>query len=446
MNLCPSCSNPLEATTGTHTWTCPGCQSLFTPCFSCGAVTSRWDGELRTCHNAACLFHHRALRQCTNCDEWSVPVGVEGPCCQNPQCATATWSHDPNQNDLALSVPPVPAPPRRVLPIDTLLDHIAQQSHFEERYDLKECVFTGGMGEVWRAYDRLLGREVAIKLTRPEFADNTFARAQFVKEAHVAGRLLHPNVLPVFDLGVNRQRRTYFTMRFVSGASLRSSLDAVALACATNLVEFPLQRVVVAFLRACHGVDFAHQHGVLHLDLKPDNVLVSGFHEVFVIDWGLARVENDSDSERLLDLFSVADTVVDQDRVRIIGTPGYMAPEQARGEFNSFRPATDVFGLGGILYHILHGAPPYRPADARDPRHVLQAAMEPQKIGKIRYGILPRGERIRPQVRDALEALETICIKALQRDPGQRYPCVEDLIIDLNEWLGQTGDTARAKV
>src|SRR5262249_23559860 len=128
-------------------------------------------------------------------------------------------------------------------------------------------------------------------------------RGQFLKEARIAGRLLHPNVLPVFDVGVNRRQELYYTMRLVRGASLRRSLDAVGTGCATNLVSFPLDKVVRAFQRACQGVDYAHLNNVLHLDLKPDNILVSGFDEVFVIDWGLARADEEDDTERLVDLY-----------------------------------------------------------------------------------------------------------------------------------------------
>jgi serine/threonine protein kinase len=171
--------------------------------------------------------------------------------------------------------------------VEQLLGHIAGQSHFEERYILLEELARGGMGQIHRAYDQILRREVAIKLMHERdggSSDSAAIRGQFLKEARVGGRLLHPNILAVFDLGVNRAGRMYYTMRLVDGASLQNCLDAVDKGVVTKLVSYPLRRIVEQFVGACQGVDYAHQQGVLHLDLKPLNILVSGFNEVFVID------------------------------------------------------------------------------------------------------------------------------------------------------------------
>jgi serine/threonine-protein kinase len=348
-----------------------------------------------------------------------------------------------------VAAPPTPLISTHASPfpdINELLDRIAAQSHFEERYDLKDRIFQGRMGEIWHAFDRLLGREVAVKLARPDRADSRELRGQFLKEAKAGSRLLHPNILPVFDLGVNRQRAAYFTMRFVQGASLRKSLDALATACNANLVSLPLVSLVEMFNRACQGIDFAHQRGVLHLDLKPDNILVSAFSEVFVIDWGLARVDDQDDSDRLIDLYHGQDSenlssitatgMMVPGGNRAIGTPGYMAPEQAQGAFRSYGPATDVFGLGGILYYILYGTPPTAPRGT-DPVALLNALSQPQRAGKLRLGLLPRGVRINPKTHASIRDLERICLKTLERDPSQRYASVNDLIIELNEWLSQ---------
>jgi serine/threonine-protein kinase len=325
--------------------------------------------------------------------------------------------------------------------IDALLERIASQSHYEDRYALRERLFAGGMGAVYSAFDRILRREIAIKLMQPGAATTPAGRGQFLKEARVAGRLLHPNVLPVFDVGVNRRKELYYTMRLVRGASLRRSLDAVATGCATNLVSFPLGRVVGAFQRVCQGIDFAHQNRVLHLDLKPDNVLVSGFNEVFVIDWGLARVDDEDDTERLIDLYRNRDVDVATTGVfeggggHVIGTVAYMAPEQAHGNYQAFSPATDIYGLGGILYYILYDAPPNQSSGPGGWGELFASITQPKKPGKLRAGILPRGERVRKELRDALADLERICLKALAPEPCDRYATAEDLIIELNEWL-----------
>jgi hypothetical protein len=170
--------------------------------------------------------------------------------------------------------------------VETLLGQIAAQSHFEERYELRGTLARGGMGEIFRAYDRILRREVAIKMMRESQGSAAPAiRGQFLKEARVGGRLLHPHILAVFDLGVNRSGQIYYTIRLVDGASLQHCLNSLDKGVATKFISYPLRKIVEALVRACQGVDYAHQNGVIHLDLKPQNILVSGFNEVFVIDW-----------------------------------------------------------------------------------------------------------------------------------------------------------------
>jgi serine/threonine-protein kinase len=328
--------------------------------------------------------------------------------------------------------------------VEQLLGHIAGQSHFEERYILLDELARGGMGQIHRAYDQILRREVAIKLMheRDGGSSNSAAiRGQFLKEARVGGRLLHPNILAVFDLGVNQAGRMYYTMRLVDGASLQNCLDAVDKGVVTKLVSYPLRRIVEQFVGACQGVDYAHQQGVLHLDLKPLNILVSGFNEVFVIDWGLARVDEVDDTERLVDLYRIGTTNHESDCAtgvfgeRVVGTPGYMSPEQARGAVATFDPATDVYALGGILHFILYGVAPNR---GRDVHEVMRASSERKQRGKLRSGILPRGQRVRKEAKAALEALEAICLKALEPEQRERYPSVEEMIVELSEWLSAT--------
>ncbi len=439
MTPCPQCGTALEPATLASDWLCPGCQARFATCFRCQAVSSLVDAGRHTCLSPSCAAAGQAMALCPTCLQWSMTApSPSGTClCINPACP-------PTQGPGPTEPYVPPGETAEADPIDALLDRIAAQSHFEERYELGEQVFGGGMGEVWRAFDRVLRRTVAIKMARAGGEATPALRGQFLKEAHVGGRLLHPNVLPVFDLGVNRRRQIYFTMRFVQGASLRRSLDAVATACATNLVAFPLVRLVEVFVQACRGIDFAHQHGVVHLDLKPDNVLVSGFNEVFVIDWGLARVDDRDDMSRLIDLYhgqggravdSATREVIGPGGGVVVGTPGYMAPEQAHGESARFGPATDVYGLGGILYHLLYGRPPNQPEDQADLAAVLQVIEQPPRRGCLCQGILPKGRRVRPDVLAALDALEQLGLKALARDPRERFASADDLIIEVNEWL-----------
>jgi len=328
--------------------------------------------------------------------------------------------------------------------VAALLQGIASQSHFEERYQLRGVLDRGGMGEIYRAYDLILRREVAVKMMREGLGRGhatSAVRAQFLKEARVGGRLLHPNVLAVFDLGVNRQSQIYYTMRLVNGASLHECLRSLSHGVATRMIQFPLRRLVETFAGACRGVAYAHEHGILHLDLKPQNVLVSGFEEVFVIDWGLARVDNEDDSELLADLYrqrSVPGSTASHTCAmggHVVGTPAYMAPEQVAGDASAFTPATDVFGLGGILYFMLYGAAPNQGESAWD---MMAAASRPKQAGRLREGILPQARRIPNALTRALNGLQDICLKSLQPQPADRYGDVNQLLIDIHEWLAES--------
>lgn len=324
--------------------------------------------------------------------------------------------------------------------VERLLSRIASQSHFEERYQILSAMDRGGMGVIRRAFDHILRREVAIKMMHDGIESSVAVRGQFLKEARIGARLLHPHILPVFDLGVNKAGQIYYTMRLVDGASLGDCLLSLDKAVGTKLVAYPLRKIVQALVRACHGVDYAHQNRVLHLDLKPQNILVSGFDEVFVIDWGLAKDGDVDDTDILVDLYrnrsaayeTTTRTGVGGDRV--IGTPAYMAPEQVTGNYKSFDPTTDVYALGGILYYILYGK---HPNEGRTAVETMAAIQKPKKRGTLRQGILPRGQRVRKEVREAIDALESICLNALEVDREKRHQDAEKLIVDLNEWLSK---------
>lgn len=366
--------------------------------------------------------------RCPACGRW---YGATNPVARNTADAD-----DPTGPPVA---PPDTAAGDDADRVRELLSRIARQSHFEERYEVHGELASGGMGSVLRASDRILRRQVAIKMMRSgleEHADDAI-RGQFLKEARVGGRLLHPNILPVFDLGVNQQHQIYYSMRLVDGVNLRSCLADLSSGVATRFIDFPFRRLIDTICGICQGVDFAHQNRILHLDLKPNNVLVSGFSEVFVIDRGLARVDDEDDTERLLDLYRGATGSSELTATgvgangRVVGTPAYMSPEQARGLIASYCPATDVYGLGGILYFILYSLPPNGTGST------LQMVAEstlPKSRRPLRTGIIPRGRRIPKSHVDGIAALEDICLKALSPEPKDRYPDADAMLVELNEW------------
>lgn len=217
------------------------------------------------------------------------------------------------------------------------------------RYSLGTRIGQGGMGDVFQARDLVLNRDVAVKLFREG------CETQFRSEAQITARLQHPNIPPVHDLGTTPDGRPFLAMKLVAGQTLL-----------TGLRNRPADRsdmpeLIAAFGRVCQAVGFAHSLGIIHRDLKPANVMLGAFGEVQVMDWGLARDERATDAKSLPGSHSSAlETRVGQ----AMGTPGYMAPEQARGE--SAGPPSDVFALGAMLLQILTGSLPFGSKDAAE--------------------------------------------------------------------------------
>jgi serine/threonine protein kinase len=211
-----------------------------------------------------------------------------------------------------------------------------------DRYEVLEPIGQGGMGTVYRTRDRALEREVALKVLRAEVAAPGWA-GRLEREARILARLEHPGVVPVHDVGTLADGRIYYLMKLVRGQRLDEFAGTVSLA-----------EVLRAFLRVCETVGFAHAHGVVHRDLKPSNIMVGAFGEVLVLDWGIARVagalEESAPSEGApRPPAASGDTAPGT----VLGTPGFMAPEQALGAVHLVTERTDVFALGAILRAVV---------------------------------------------------------------------------------------------
>jgi serine/threonine protein kinase len=255
------------------------------------------------------------------------------------------------------------------------------------RYSIVEEIGRGGMGSVYLAIDEDLGREVAVKI--PNGTPGAALERRLRAEARVLARLEHPGIVPVHDVGRLEDGRLFYVMKRVRGRTLREHLADVP-----DLTE----RLRI-FERICEPVSFAHAHGIIHRDLKPENVMLGAYGEVMVMDWGvaksLAHPVNDEDAER-----PAADDATHPGTV--VGTRGFMPPEQARGEAGAVDRRADIFSLGAILYLLLTGDPP----DADPARAIWRH-------------------------RDVPKPLRAICGRALSADPADRYDRVSDVADDV---------------
>ncbi|MCA8952184.1 MAG: serine/threonine protein kinase [Planctomycetes bacterium] len=291
------------------------------------------------------------------------------------------------------------------------------------RYVLANEIGRGGMGEVVRAWDCQLHRSVALKrLTRgaPGVAGPL---GRFLDEAQVTGQLQHPGIVPVHDVGIDERGRAYFTMSLVRGRSFDAILELVQ----RGAEGWNRTRALTSLLRACEAVAYAHSHGVVHRDLKPSNIMIGGFGETYVMDWGVAHIPGRDENG---DAGTAADGGRDDGgpalrtvEGEVLGTPAYMAPEQADGRLAEVGPRSDVYSLGAVLYHLLSGRVPYSDA--------------PKVPGERTIDRVRRGppSPLPPLARDAAPELIAICERAMARRPEARYADVEEFAEDLRSFL-----------
>lgn len=240
------------------------------------------------------------------------------------------------------------------------------------RYVFGEEIARGGMGAVYRVTDTAFGREVAIKVLLDRFAPDSRTAHRFADEARITGQLQHPGIPPAHDLGILPDGRPFLAMKLIKGETLEELLK-------TGSDHGPL---IAVFEKICEAVAYAHAHHVIHRDLKPSNVMVGAFGEVQVMDWGLAKVltgqrDAEFDDPDMTTTGTAVHSVRDSEELltqagSLLGTPAYMAPEQAIGAVHEIDQRSDVFGLGGILAAILTGKPPFM-SDTAETTRLLSA-------------------------------------------------------------------------
>jgi len=336
-----------------------------------------------------------------------------------------------------------------------LVRRLANARSATERYESRGELARGGMGVIYRVWDPHLRRQLAMKVilarkevTSPEERGRAMHRAlaRFLEEAQVTSQLDHPGIVPVHDLGIDGKGRVYFTMRLVRGRDFRRIIELAT----TGGEGWTPARALGVLLKVCEAVAYAHSKGVIHRDLKPANVMVGRFGEVYVMDWGLSRVlgAKDSHDMRISKSDSTAVSRIDTDvrrwtgptpgsllltmDGRVVGTPSYMSPEQARGRVEDIGTRTDVFAIGALLYHLLTGEMPYVPPGAN---------VSPHNVYKMLLAGPPAP--VKQLAPDAPDELVAICDKATAREPADRYQGPLEMAADLEAYLDRRPVTAR---
>lgn len=273
------------------------------------------------------------------------------------------------------------------------------------------------MGRINLTTDKRIGRDVAMKVLRRRYATQTDTLSRFVREARIQGQLEHPSIVPVYDLGKQANGDIFFTMKRIRGKSLEQIIDGHIARDRECMEKYPRRELLRAFSNSCLAVDFAHTRGVLHRDLKPANIMLGDFGEVYVLDWGLSKVAGVPD-EALVDSQDPVELPQDQGAKTaegaVLGTPGYMSPEQARGETDRMDPRSDVYALGVILYEML----------ALQPLH-SRGRVSAMMVATMR-GVDGRPSFRSPQ-RSIPPELDAICVKAIQLNPEHRFASAREL-------------------
>jgi WD40 repeat protein/tRNA A-37 threonylcarbamoyl transferase component Bud32 len=304
------------------------------------------------------------------------------------------------------------------------------------RYHVAHRHARGGLGEILVARDEVLHRDVALKVLQPARAQDRDSRSRFLREADLTGQLEHPGVVPVYGLGRLGDGSPVYAMRLIRGQTFSEAAErfhAAAPGRPPGWRGHAFQQLLQRFLSVCNTIAYAHSRGILHRDLKPSNILLGEYGETLVVDWGLAKALTPEAGEGTDSAVVPPGAAADSGETQVgtvVGTPAYMPPEQAAGDWARVGPASDIYGLGATLYVLLTGQPPFQDVQLGD------------VLDKVRRGDFPPPRQVNRHVPPALEA---VCLKAMARRPEDRYPTALALAADLARWLADEPVSAWAE-
>ena len=312
---------------------------------------------------------------------------------------------------------------------------------YSDRYTRLECLGRGGMGEVYRVYDKNLRRYVAMKTIQADLITNPAIVSRFIDEAQVIAQLQHPNIIPIYDFGETKEGELFYTMVEVKGFHLDHVIQAVHHAIdkqswSKTKDGWTFHRLISVFLRTCEAVAFAHDMGVLHRDLKPKNIMIASFDAVFVMDWGIAKVLG-TEEQRIIETERSKHHHHQTRFGQITGTPAYMSPEQARGETSTLSIRSDIYSLGAMLHEILFGCPPYSGKNImsqirdRAPTLIQHYIKDTQSTQSENLPFRKELLDLPPLPKELI----TACEKALAYEPDHRFSSVTDLALVVRAWL-----------
>ena len=315
-------------------------------------------------------------------------------------------------------------------PFETYAPSVGTASSSGVRFQVLRPLNHGGMGVVSVALDKELDRSIALKEIRESAADDRAYRARFLAEAEITGKLEHPGIIPIYGLGTYGDGRPFYAMRLIRGDKTGSLMDAIERFHGEpnpsgRIVEF--RGLMGRFLDVCNALSYAHSKGVLHRDLKPDNILLGPYGETLVVDWGLAKAAGRPDPAAPLDGDHVRLNLSGSELSPTLaggafGTPEYAPPEQMTGDLPNVGPRSDVYGLGAVLYSLMTGRAPFS-------RKGIDLGT---LIRKIEAGDFPPPRQVRAELDKSLEA---ICLRALSRKPADRYESAKALAEDVERYL-----------